>query len=111
MLRLLLILSICLSVCAQAQTASIAVAANMKDAFSEISSAFKSTGKPNPKVIYGSSGNFTAQIMNGAPFNLLISADERFPLELYRNRKQSTRGRCMPLENWLSLLNILPALS
>ncbi len=76
-----------------AQTASVAVAANMKDAFSEINSAFKSTGKPNPKVIYGSSGNFTAQIMNGAPFNLFISADERFPLELYRNGKTVDEGK------------------
>ena len=76
-----------------AQTASVAVAANMKDAFSEINSAFKATGKSNPKVTYGSSGNFTAQIMNGAPFNLLISADERFPLELYRNGKTVDEGK------------------
>jgi len=75
-----------------AQTASVAVAANMKDAFSEINSAFKSTGKPNPKVIYGSSGNFTAQIMNGAPFNLFISADEHFPLELYKQGKTVDEG-------------------
>jgi molybdate transport system substrate-binding protein len=93
LLRLLLILSICFSVCAQAQTTSIAVAANMKDTFLEINAAFRLTGKPNPKVIYGSSGNFTAQIMNGAPFNLLISADERFPLELYRNRKTVDEGK------------------
>jgi len=76
-----------------AQTASVAVAANMKDAFSEISLAFKSTGKPDPKVIYGSSGNFMAQMMNGAPFNLFISADERFPLELYRNGKTVDEGK------------------
>jgi len=93
LLRLLLILSICFSVCAQAQTTSIAVAANMKDTFLEINAAFRLTGKPNPKVIYGSSGNFTAQIMNGAPFNLLISADERFPLELYRNGKTVDEGK------------------
>lgn len=67
---------------AGAQTTTIAVAANMRDAFAEINSAFKATGKSEIRVVYGSSGNFAAQIINGAPFSLLISADERFPLEL-----------------------------
>jgi len=67
-----------------AQQTTVAVAANMKDAFAEINSAFKATGKSELRVVYGSSGNFTAQIINGAPFSLLISADEYFPLELYK---------------------------
>ena len=75
-----------------AQTTTVAVAANMKDAFGEISSVFKSTGKPDMRVVYGSSGNFTAQIMNGAPFNLFIAADEHFPMELYKNRKTIDEG-------------------
>lgn len=75
-----------------AQVPAIAVAANMKDAFAEIMTAFKATGKPEMKVVYGSSGNFTAQIMNGAPFNLLIAADEQFPLELYKNGKTVDEG-------------------
>ena len=66
---------------------TIAVAANMKDAFGEINTAFKAAGNPEVRVVYGSSGNFTAQIMNGAPFNLFISADEHFPLELYKQGK------------------------
>ena len=73
-----------LSHSADAQTITVAVAANMKDAFTEISTAFKATGKSELRVVYGSSGNFTAQILNGAPFSLLISADEYFPLELYK---------------------------
>jgi len=75
-----------------AQGATVAVAANMKDAFGEIASAFKATGKAEMRVVYGSSGNFTAQIMNGAPFNLFIAADERFPLELYKNGKTMNEG-------------------
>jgi molybdate transport system substrate-binding protein len=75
-----------------AQPATIAVAANMKDAFSEIHVAFKASGGSDLRVVYGSSGNFAAQIMNGAPFNLLISADERFPLELYKNGKTVDSG-------------------
>ena len=77
---------------ALAQSATVAVAANMKDAFIEIASAFKSTGKSDMRVVYGSSGNFTAQIMNGAPFNLFIAADEHFPMELYKNGKTIDEG-------------------
>ncbi len=75
------------------QIASVAVAANMKDAFTEIQAAFKATGKSEIRVVYGSSGNFTTQIMNGAPFNLFISADEKFPHELYKNGKTVDAGK------------------
>lgn len=75
-----------------AQGTTVAVAANMKDAFTEIATAFKATGQPEMRVVYGSSGNFTAQIMNGAPFHLFIAADERFPLELYKAGKTNDEG-------------------
>ena len=75
-----------------AQQATIAVAANMKDAFAEINTAFKAAGNPDVRIVYGSSGNFTAQIVNGAPFNLLISADEHFPIELFRRGKAIDQG-------------------
>lgn len=75
-----------------AQVATIAVAANMKDAFTEIAAEFKSTGKSEMRVVYGSSGNFAAQIMNGAPFSLFIAADEQFPLELFKNGKAVDDG-------------------
>jgi molybdate transport system substrate-binding protein len=75
-----------------AQTTTVAVAANMKDAFGQINAAFKAAGNPDIRVVYGSSGNFTAQIMNGAPFHLFISADEQFPLELYKKGKVIDEG-------------------
>jgi molybdate transport system substrate-binding protein len=75
-----------------AQTSTIAVAANMKDAFNEIAIAFKASSKPEMRVVYGSSGNFATQIINGAPFNLFIAADEQFPLELFRNGKAIDDG-------------------
>lgn len=75
-----------------AQPVTIAVAANMKDAFAEINSAFRATGKPELRVVFGSSGNFTAQIMNGAPYSLFIAADEHFPLDLYKNGKAIDKG-------------------
>ena len=75
-----------------AQVSTIAVAANMKDAFAEIAAAYRTPGKPEMRVVYGSSGNFTTQILNGAPFNLFIAADEHFPLELYKNGKTVDDG-------------------
>ena len=93
-LRLLAILAPLLLVTnlALAQGATVAVAANMKDAFSEIAIAFKATTKSEMRVVYGSSGNFAAQILNGAPFNLLIAADEQFPLELYKKGRTVDDG-------------------
>lgn len=86
-------LALTLFACAAfAQTATVAVSANMKDAFYEISAAFKSTGKPGLRIVYGSSGNFAAQILNGAPFSLFIAADEHFPLELYKKGKTIDEG-------------------
>ena len=75
-----------------AQPVTVAVAANMKEAFAEINAAFKAKGGSDLRVVYGSSGNFAAQIVNGAPFNLFISADEHFPLELYQQGKTVDEG-------------------
>jgi molybdate transport system substrate-binding protein len=75
-----------------AQPVMVAVAANMKEAFTEISVLYKAGSKSDFRVVYGSSGNFTAQIMNGAPFKLFISADEHFPLELYKQGKTMNEG-------------------
>jgi len=75
-----------------AQQTTVAVAANMKDAFAEINTAYKAAGNSDIRIVYGSSGNFTAQIMNGAPFNLFISADEYFPIELSKKGKTIDEG-------------------
>jgi len=75
-----------------AQQTTVAVASNMKDAFGEINVAFKAAGNRDVRIVYGSSGNFAAQIMNGAPFNLFISADEHFPLELYKQGRTVDQG-------------------
>ncbi len=75
-----------------AQATFVVVAANMKDAFTEIQNQFQKENKGELKVIYGSSGNFASQIMNGAPFHLFISADEQYPLELFKKGKTINEG-------------------
>jgi molybdate transport system substrate-binding protein len=91
--KLLLILSCSLFAgLTQAQGTFVVVAANMKDAFIEIQKQFQIENKVDLKVIYGSSGNFASQILNGAPFHLFISADEQYPLELFKKGKTVNDG-------------------
>jgi molybdate transport system substrate-binding protein len=78
---------------AHAQVSTIAVAANMKDAFLAIEKEFKVDHKGNFRVVYGSSGNISAQILNGAPFSLFISADESYPLELFKRKMSRDEGK------------------
>jgi molybdate transport system substrate-binding protein len=78
---------------AHAQASTIAVAANMKDAFLTIQNEFKADNKADFRVVYGSSGNITAQILNGAPFSLFISADESYPLELAKRKMTADEGK------------------
>ena len=78
---------------AHAQVSTIAVAANMKDAFLAIQNEFKIDNKADFRVVYGSSGNITAQILNGAPFSLFISADESYPLELVKRKMTVDEGK------------------
>jgi molybdate transport system substrate-binding protein len=78
---------------AHAQVSTIAVAANMKDVFLAIQNEFKADNKADFRVVYGSSGNITAQILNGAPFSLFISADESYPLELVKRKMTADEGK------------------
>ncbi len=73
------------------QKVRIATAANMRFAMEEILAEYK---KDNPgvdiEVIFGSSGNFYAQIVNGAPFDIFFSADLFYPQKL--NQEGYTLG-------------------
>jgi molybdate transport system substrate-binding protein len=65
-----------------AQEIRVAAAADLKFALDELDAQYqKQTGK-KIDVSYGSSGNFFAQIQNGAPFDLLLSADIEYPRKL-----------------------------
>jgi molybdate transport system substrate-binding protein len=66
----------------QATPIKVAVAANMQVAFSEIASAFTHDTGISVLPSYSSSGKITAQAMNGAPFELFLSADNEFPQKL-----------------------------
>lgn len=70
-----------------AGTINVAVAANVSYAIDELIAEFNKTN-PDTKVqvTLGSSGKFTAQIKNGAPFNIFMSANMKFPETLYAEK-------------------------
>ena len=72
-----------LSVAKEKDAILVAAASDLKFAMDDIIRFFEKK-KPGIKVktVYGSSGNFFNQIINGAPFDLYFSADIRYPEEL-----------------------------
>ena len=61
-----------------AEVPVIAAAADLNFALTEVAAQFtKDTGK-SVKLTFGSSGNFTTQIQQGAPFEMFLSADESY---------------------------------
>jgi molybdate transport system substrate-binding protein len=63
---------------------NIAVAANVSYVVKDLIKEFNKTN-PNTEVLVtlGSSGKFVAQIKNGAPYELFMSADMKFPQTLF----------------------------
>ncbi len=79
-----ILLTLCLSLFANAGEITVALAANVSYAIDELKSEFNKT-YPDTKVIVtlGSSGKLTAQIKNGAPYDLFLSANMAYPNALY----------------------------
>ncbi|WP_298737463.1 molybdate ABC transporter substrate-binding protein [uncultured Chitinophaga sp.] len=63
---------------------TLAVAANMQYTIQSLIRAFNKTDSTKIAVISGASGNLTQQILNGAPFDIFISAEKVYPRELAR---------------------------
>src|SRR5438552_9810395 len=66
----------------QAGEISVAAASDMNFAFKEIVAEFEKKTGNTVRLSLGSSGNFFAQISNGAPFDLYFSADISYPKKL-----------------------------
>ena len=70
----------------------IAVAANVSYAIAPLIKAFNSDfPETKVNVILGSSGKLTAQISHGAPFDLFLSANMKYPEALYENGEAPTK--------------------
>lgn len=60
----------------------IAVAANFTAPMQEIASAFEKETGHKAQLVFGATGKLYAQIRNGAPFDVLLSADDTTPVKL-----------------------------
>ena len=73
---------------------TIAVAANVSYAIEPL---IKSFNRQNPEckvnIIMGSSGKLTAQIIHGAPYDIFLSANMKYPNRLYKNGLTLTKPR------------------
>jgi molybdate transport system substrate-binding protein len=67
---------------AQADEVNVAVAANFTAPMNAIAAAFEKDTGHKAKLAFGSSGRFYAQIKNGAPFQVFLSADDETPAKL-----------------------------
>ena len=62
-----------------AQSLTVAAASDLQPVLPEIAKRFEKEMKIPVRTTFGSSGNFFAQIENGAPFDLFLSADVEYP--------------------------------
>lgn len=61
----------------------IAAAADLQFALADVAKSFRAAhGDIEVETVFGSSGNFYAEISNGAPFDLFLSADVDYPRRL-----------------------------
>lgn len=68
---------------AEQRTLTIAAASDLKFALDELLEGFRAKHPgAQVQVTYGSSGNFLAQLSNGAPFDVFLSADVAYPRKL-----------------------------
>jgi len=67
---------------AKAEQVSVAVAANFTAPMQKIAAEFEKDSGHKAQLSFGSTGKFYAQIKNGAPFQVLLSADDETPAKL-----------------------------
>ena len=72
---------------------TVAAASDLKFALEEVSARFERETGHNVRIVFGSSGNFYSQILQGAPFQMFMSADQDFVFKLADAGKTADRGR------------------
>jgi molybdate transport system substrate-binding protein len=75
----------------------VAAASDLQSALREVAQAFQSDTGDKVEIVFGSSGNMSAQIRQGAPFQMFLSADEKYVLDLAKNGLTRDEGRLYAL--------------
>ena len=86
-------LGLCAAHAAQADPVSVAVAANFTAPMQKIAAAFEADTGHKAELSFGATGKFYAQISNGAPFQILLAADDTTPAKLEREGKAVANSR------------------
>ena len=71
---------------------TVAAAADLRVALTEVAAAFKRDTGMEVSLVFGSSGNFYRQLQQGAPFQLYLSADEDYALNMAKAGKAEDNG-------------------
>ena len=88
-----LILIFLLGTFLSASSLKVAVAANVRFAFDELAKEYEKTSGVKVHAIVSSSGKLTAQIQHGAPFDLFLSANMKYPEYLYEKKLATSKPK------------------
>ncbi len=88
--RLVALLLLMMSAGVSADRVRVAVASNFRPTLDALVQAFESGSEHRVEVVSGSTGKLYAQIVQGAPFDLLLAADAERP------RRLEAEGRIQP---------------
>jgi len=97
-------------VAAQAGEVTVAVAANFTTPMQQIAKAFEQDTGHKALLAFGATGKFYAQIKNGAPFAVLLAADDETPTRLEKERLTVAGTRFTYATGRLALWSKLPNL-
>lgn len=95
---------------ARAAEVKVAVAANFAAPMQKIATAFEQDTGHRAVLAFGSTGKFYTQIRNGAPFQVLLAADEETPARLEREGLAVSGSRHTYAVGRLALWSRLPGL-
>lgn len=82
-----LFVSLLLAASAQAAEVKVAVASNFAQPMKELAADFEKETGHKLTISQGATGKFYAQISNGAPFDVLLAADDETPTRLVKEGK------------------------
>ncbi|MCE6992207.1 molybdate ABC transporter substrate-binding protein [Dyadobacter sp. CY323] len=96
--RIIFLLSIALTGCSKpSEKIVVATAANVQYVMKEIQAEFKKESGKEILIVVGSSGKLTTQIREGAPFDVFVSADTKYPEEIFANGGSAEKPRVYAL--------------
>ena len=102
--------ALALSAAAQAEVVQIAVAANFTAPARALAEIFARTTGHEAKLSFGATGAFYTQIKNGAPFDILLAADDERPIRLEKEGDTVPGSRFTYAIGPLVLLSAKPGL-